>query len=159
MYSSETIRLKAVPLPAYFLIVMAILFSLVGLTITYDRSTFITSIIMGVVSVFVWVLIRRREIIIDPEGLTYRNLFSTERVEWSDVLKIYARFYHRGKASSYFFHFVTTDQRTVKFSVRFFRRKQLRVLAQEVIANTKSVEVDKLVSDMAEGVFPWRILW
>ena len=56
-------------------------------------------------------------------------------------------------------HFVTTDQRTVKFSLRFFRRKSIRVLAQEVIANAKGAEIDKQISDMAEGVFPWRILW
>ena len=159
MYSSETIRLKAFPLPAYISIVIAIGLSLASLTINHDQSTIIMAIVMGVVSVFVWIMIRRVEIILDPEGLTYRNLFTTKRVEWSDVVKSYIKFYHRGKASAYFYHFVTTDQRTVKFSVRFFRRKQLRVLAQEVIANVKGAETDKQISNMAEGVFPWRILW
>jgi len=159
MYASETIRLKAVPLPAYFSIVIAIIFSLVSLFITHDRSIYIIAIIMGVISVFVWLIIRRIEITLTPEGLTYRNLFTTERVEWSDVLKSYVKFYHRGKASAYFLHFVTTDQRTIKFSLRFFRRKSIRILMQEVIANARGAEADKQISNMAEGVFPWRILW
>ena len=159
MYSSETIRLKAVPLPAYFLIAMAIVLSLVSLAVTHDKATATMAIVMGAVSVFVWITIRRREILIDSNGLTYKNIFTTERVEWSEVLRSYVKFYHRGKASAFFFHFVTTDQRTIRFSVRFFRRKQLRVLAQEIVANINGAETDQQISNMAEGVFPWRILW
>lgn len=159
MYSSETIRLKPVPLPAYIAIIIAIVFSLISLTITHDRSALIVAIIMGAVSILVYFIIRKIEITIDSEGLTYKNLFSTKRVAWSEVLKSYVKFYHRGKASAYFWHFLTIDQRTVKFSVRFFRRKTLRVLAQEVIANARGAEIDPQISNMAEGVFPWRILW
>ena len=65
----------------------------------------------------------------------------------------------RGKASAYYWHFETADQRQVKFSVRFFGRSSLRTLAEEVISRSRGAEVDEVISNMAEGVFPWRIFW
>jgi hypothetical protein len=155
----ETIRLKPFLFPVYFSIAVAIIFSLVSLTITHDRSSLIVAMVMGIVAVVIWLLLRRIEISIDSEGLLYKSIFTTKSIAWAEVTKSYVKFYHRGKASAYFWHFETSDQRMVKFSVRFFTRRSLRILAQEVISNTRGVEIDQRISNMAEGVFPWRIFW
>jgi hypothetical protein len=157
--SFETIRLKPTPFPVYISIATAIVFSLVNLTMTHDPSVLIVAIVMLVAGIIIWIVLNRIEITITSEGLTYKNISSTKSVSWNEVLKSYLKFYHRGKASSYYWHFVCTDQRTVKFSVRFFRRRSLRILAEAVIANLRTAEIDERIANMAEGVFPWRILW
>ena len=110
-----------------------------------------------VFSVLFWIFLSKSTIVVDDSGLTYKTAFVKREVFWKGVSKTYLKYHRHGKSGSYYWNFEGPAGRKVKFSIKLYSRKDLRIIAEAVTMKCKDADIEQRIYNMAEGHFPWYI--
>jgi hypothetical protein len=110
-----------------------------------------------VLSIVVYTLISKTQIIVDDSGITKTTVFKTKEIAWDSISKTYLKSEHHGKSSSLYWYFENKDGNKSKLQVDLLSRKSLRVIAEAITVKCKNADIEKRIYDMAEGQFPWYI--
>lgn len=102
-----------------------------------------------------WFLLRKTELRIDNDGLTHKTFFSTRQARWEEVAKTYIKYEHRGKSGRYYWNFIMTGGKDLKFSSSLYSRQSLRQIAEAVTTKCDKAEIQDRIYQMAQGRFPW----
>jgi hypothetical protein len=157
--NSEEIRIHPRPVPAFIILGAGLILLFVSLIENQQRSAWFAGIGIVAVSFLIWLVFSRTMIILDQDGLKYRNILGSKEVSWNSITNTYIKYHHRGKASRYFWHFDTAGEGHQKFSIRFFSRKDLKLIAENIIDHCRGAVIEDRIHDMAQGRFPWRIIF
>jgi len=108
-------------------------------------------------SVLIYYLISKTQIIVDDFGITKKTAFKTREITWSTISRTYLKSEQHGKSRSLYWYFEDSQGKKSKFQVDLLSRKSLRVLAEAITMKCKTADIEKRIYDMAEGQFPWYI--
>jgi hypothetical protein len=106
-------------------------------------------------SIVVYALISKTQIIVDDSGITKTTIFKTKEIPWNSVFKTYLKAEHHGKSRSLYWYFEDAHGKKSKIQIDLLSRKNLRVIAEAITMKCKTADIEKRIYDMAEGQFPW----
>ena len=147
--------------PRTFIFIIPLLFC-IGIFIVFGTQKNIppqaqyTFLIPIAILVLVWLGYKKSQLIIDNEGLTHKNIFSTKQLLWSEVQKTYIKYQSHGKSGSHYWFFELPDRR-IKFSIGLYSRNNIKTIAEAVVEKCNHAEIEDRIRNMAEGHFPWYI--
>ena len=157
MNFTEPVILRPRKWPAAIPLVLALVFFIFISPQKNDYTVPIVCVVLLLVSIFMFLILLKAQIILDDTGMTYKTLFGTKEISWQAVAKTYLRFRHHGQSGSYYWYFETPGAKKIKFSMRLYSRKSLHTIAKAVTTKCREAQIDDRIHNMAEGVFPWYI--
>lgn len=156
MFRVETTVLRQRTWPAFLMMALG-----VGIFFIPERQNQNVPVYVGLgivaVSIGLYFLMSKSQIIVDDFGITKRTAFKTKEIPWSTIFKTYLRSKLHGKSKSLYWYFEDQQGKKSKFQVDLLSRKSLRVIAEAVTMKCKTVDIEQRIYDMAEGQFPWYI--
>ena len=156
MFPIETTILRQRTWPAFLMMALG-----VGIFFIPGKQNQNVPIYVGLgivaLSIGLYFLMSKSQIIVDDFGITKRTAFKTEEIPWSTIFKTYLKSEHHGKSKSLYWYFENEQGKKSKFQVDLFSRKSLRVIAEAVTMKCKTADIEQRIYDMAEGQFPWYI--
>ena len=156
MFPIETTSLRKRPWPAFLILAIGI-----GIFLIPGNQKQNVPVYIGVgfilLSILIFILISKSEIIVDDTGITHKNLFTTKEIAWANISRTYLKSEHHGKSRRLYWFFEDLRGKKSKLQVDLLSRKNLRILAEAVTMKCPSSDIEKRIYDMAEGQFPWYI--
>lgn len=151
----------AVLRPRKWLVILPFLLPLVLFVVLHNKERqpmpiVFLAILVGVLVVLLLVFAKRM-IIIDNEGITSMHLIGAKQVAWNGIKKVYTKWERTGKSKTLYWYFEREAEKPFKFSTALYGRKDLRTLAEAITLKCDKAEIQPLIRDMAEGVFPWYL--
>jgi len=156
MFPIETKVLRSRPWPAFLIMAIGIGIYFIPANQKQNVPWYIGAGLV-VLSIGVYLIISKSQVVVDDSGVTHKNLFKTREIPWANISRTYLKSEHHGKSRSLYWYFEDLQARKSKFRVDLLSRKSLRVLAEAITLKCKSADVEKRIYDMAEGQFPWYI--
>ena len=156
MFPIETTVLRQRTWPALLIMAMGIGIFFIPGNQKQDVPMYIGIGIIAL-SVGLFFLISKSQIIVDDTGITKKTVFKTKEMPWGSISKTYLKSEHHGKSRSLHWYFEDHHGKKTKFQIDLLSRKNLRIIAEAITMKCKTANIEKRIYDMAEGQFPWYI--
>jgi len=145
------------PLAVLIVIASAMLLLLILHPAGKKSALLFLALFIGLVVVFLYFLLNKISLTINNDGLEYKTAFRTKNLLWREVTASRLNFEFHGHSGDIFWLFNLNNSRDLKFSISFFSRKELRAIAEAVVAKCCNTCVSKKIQQMSQGKFPWYI--
>jgi hypothetical protein len=156
MFPIETTVLRQRTWPAFLIMAMGIGIFFIPGNQKQDVPMYIGIGIIAL-SVGLYFLISKSQLIVDDTGITKKTVFKTKEMPWGSISKTYLKSEHHGKSRSLHWYFEDQYGKKTKFQIDLLSRKNLRIIAEAITMKCKTADIEKRIYDMAEGQFPWYI--
>jgi hypothetical protein len=156
MFPIETTVLRQRTWPALLIMAMGIGIFFIPGNQKQDVPMYIGIGIIAL-SVGLYFLISKSQIIVDDTGITKKTVFKTKEMPWGSISKTNLKSEHHGKSRSLHWYFEDHHGKKTKFQIDLLSRKNLRIIAEAITMKCKTADIEKRIYDMAEGQFPWYI--
>src|SRR5689334_6043697 len=124
MFPIETTVLRQRTWPAFLVMAMGIGIFFIPSTQKQNVPMYVGIGIIAL-SIGLYFLISKSQVIVDDFGITKKTVFKTKEVSWTSIYKTYLKSEHHGKSRSLYWYFEDQYRKKSKFQVDLLSRKNL----------------------------------
>ncbi len=102
-------------------------------------------------------IITRLKIFLDNDLLRIEMLFKKQEVFWRDIVASKLSWQIEGGHTASLNWMLQTKNAKIEIGLGYYARKDMKIIAQQLIDKAKEAEIEDKIYAMAEGRFPWYI--
>jgi hypothetical protein len=109
-------------------------------------------------SIVIYMFCKRTQIVIQPEGFAYHSPYGKKNfVRWTDIKASSLEVSPQASTVSFTWKFETFLGKQINIELGYFSRNDMKLLAAQVVQQTKGALLSNSIYRMAKGQFPWYI--
>lgn len=102
-----------------------------------------------IASLLLFWFLRQMKLILDDHGITMQTKISTREFLWKDITSTHVSSSFNGKRRIYYWNFETAEGKKLSFALSQYSRKDLKTIADAVIAKCPQAQKDAQVMAMS----------